>query len=343
MSKKVIITAADTLFFGSGRPFTMSEDSWTLGIFPPFPETLFSFLRGCFFLDNMNEYNNAGEANDPTKGLVLENFGIIMEDRQITEKLYPLPLDLVKNINTDKPEILILKKNELISNRKDLSCKLISDTNSTTRNFGTSFYLRETDFINYLNENYKDLNPFNLGSSLTGEPKIGIRRNRKNQKDKALYRINLTRLKTEKYQIKLWLQYDGIAINIDKNRLGGEAKMVFLDKAEEESNLQTNFHCLKGSLIRMYVATPAIFKEGWKPPFTEGLELLTAVVGKPHFIGGFDAKLHQPKPTIKVVPAGSVYYFKAKKNMDLPLKIGVSTKKGYGNVIYTILNLNNKL
>lgn len=343
MSKKIIITAADTLFFGSGRPFTMSEDSWTLGIFPPYPETLYSFLRGSFFLDQMDEYKKAGKDIDPTSGLVLENFGIIMEVGQITEKLYPLPLDLVKNINTEKSEILILKKNELISNRMDLTCKLISSAHSTTRNFGTSFYLRETDFINYLNEYYEDLTPFNLESLLTGEPKIGIRRNRKNQKDKALYRINLTRLETEKSQIKLWLQYDGIAINIDKNRLGGEAKMVFLDKAEEESNLQTTFCCPEGSLVRMYVATPAIFEEGWEPPSTDGLELLTAVVGKPHFIGGFDAKLHQPKPTKKVVPAGSVYYFKAIKDIDLPTKIGGDTRKGYGNVIYTILNLNNKL
>jgi len=39
------------------------------------------------------------------------------------------------------------------------------------------------------------------------------------------------------------------------------------------------------------------------------LRLLTASIGKPLNIGGFDMKERKPKPMYKAVPAGSVYYF----------------------------------
>lgn len=72
----------------------------------------------------------------------------------------------------------------------------------------------------------------------------------------------------------------------------------------------------------LYLSTHAIFKEGWLPEWIgeNGLErkihgtsikvkLLTAAIGKPVYIGGFDIAKGEPKPMYKAVPGGSVYYF----------------------------------
>ena len=58
MPTKLIIEAFDNLFFGTGRPFTMGNDSWATAIFPPMPNTLYGMLRALYFKSNMNDYKN---------------------------------------------------------------------------------------------------------------------------------------------------------------------------------------------------------------------------------------------------------------------------------------------
>lgn len=70
----------------------------------------------------------------------------------------------------------------------------------------------------------------------------------------------------------------------------------------------------------LYLASPALFANGWLPDFitdhTEltgeivGLQirLVAASVGKPLAIGGWDLAKRAPKPLLKAVPPGSVYF-----------------------------------
>ncbi|SMF09867.1 type III-B CRISPR module-associated Cmr3 family protein [Desulfovibrio gilichinskyi] len=77
--------------------------------------------------------------------------------------------------------------------------------------------------------------------------------------------------------------------------------------------------------FRIYIATPAYFDGGWRPESDSNKEciikssagnvkatLLTAAVGKPFYLGGYDIHKRQQRPARGFVPAGSVYHFKAK-------------------------------
>jgi CRISPR type III-B/RAMP module-associated protein Cmr3 len=68
----------------------------------------------------------------------------------------------------------------------------------------------------------------------------------------------------------------------------------------------------------IYLATPALFEEGWRPkdwvkalgvPEDIGLKLAGACVFPPRIVGGWDLKAGRPKPVRRAAPPGSVYFF----------------------------------
>lgn len=85
------------------------------------------------------------------------------------------------------------------------------------------------------------------------------------------------------------------------------------------------------SRLRVCLAAPAVFSQGWLPDFIDpgtletkvgsplwmpdghrgpvNLRLISAAVGKPVPLGGWDLARGEPKPMFRAVPAGSVYFF----------------------------------
>ena len=109
----------------------------------------------------------------------------------------------------------------------------------------------------------------------------------------------------------------------------------------------------KHGFVKIYLATPAIFKNGSLPEFIskgsyEGIEfeLLNMAIGKPIFIGGFDMKKRQPKPMKKAVPAGSVYYLRSNKAQELASKLHsksiseINPEQGFGICYCGTFNMN---
>lgn len=111
--------------------------------------------------------------------------------------------------------------------------------------------------------------------------------------------------------------------------LGGERRMVHWQQEEAET---TGWNCpasIRSALstatkIRMVLATPAVFKDGWKPGWlTRGLEgelsgvklkLVGASIGRWKAVSGWSLAVTKdqprgPKPIRRMVPAGSVYFF----------------------------------
>lgn len=75
--------------------------------------------------------------------------------------------------------------------------------------------------------------------------------------------------------------------------------------------------------IRMTLATPALFSEGWRPGWTGGappgcpdlrLRLVAAAVGKREAFSGWDFEFRKPRPLRHMVPAGSTYFFEVEGN-----------------------------
>ncbi|MFN3392341.1 MAG: type III-B CRISPR module-associated protein Cmr3 [Meiothermus ruber] len=114
--------------------------------------------------------------------------------------------------------------------------------------------------------------------------------------------------------------------------LGGESRPVALRVREELSrywwdcpkSIQEAFAGLaKGQLIRMVLATPALFDDGWKPGWLNKsgelhlpkglsrvkLRLVAAAVGRREPVSGWNLRHQAPKPVRWMVPAGSVYFF----------------------------------
>jgi len=333
----ISITASDTLFFGTGRPFTMGEDSWTRGMFPPNPETLYGFLRSCYFLYNMPELGNANTANDPTGGLRIINYGLFMQENNATTKLFAWPFDMVINEKKKSSALPLVNQTKPIISNSALQTgwKLMETTDEKLRKPEGINFITEIDFHNYLVGNYDGIIPHKLNDLIGVEPKIGIYRNRFNSEEKELYRLQMNRLENKNHQISFILEYDGMNLpNILKSRLGGEGKLVFINNTGQTSTT-TTFTANTGDIIRMYLKSPVLFDNGWLPEIV-GAELLTAAIGNPIYISGFDINTKLPKPTVKAVPSGSVYYYKIlSANCSLPDKIGNETRKGYGSVSYS--------
>jgi CRISPR-associated protein Cmr3 len=108
--------------------------------------------------------------------------------------------------------------------------------------------------------------------------------------------------------------------------LGGERRLAVVEKVGSEiwpacpSDLQDQLG--KSKRIRLILATPAIFADGWKPGWLDDtligapsslsgirFKLLAAAVRRREAVSGWDYQNKKPKPVRWLVPAGSVYFF----------------------------------
>lgn len=114
--------------------------------------------------------------------------------------------------------------------------------------------------------------------------------------------------------------------------LGGEGRPAAVsvrDRLSEHwldcpAEIKTAFADLKEkSLVRMILATPALFEHGWKPGWLDKfgeqhlprgvgkvkLKLVSAAVGRREAVSGWNLRDNRPKAVRWMVPAGSVYFF----------------------------------
>lgn len=313
----------DTLFFRDSKPFSRGEDTWADTIFPPYPSTVYGALRTAWFKQNIKEFEYLKESkklntdDDPTKRLKINSILIKKND----DFLFPLPRDILqskgKNDEDSEFKRLLLSGEKHLTSAKNIDLLI----NPYDEIFSYEpFWMSELDLADYLKgdiSNFEKLlkreNLFEL------EPKIGIARERftRCSKDGNLYRVGMLRLKEG---VSIYVDFEGLELAEDFFRLGGEGKFVEVKRIEKK--LEIPLPEITNNRFVLYLSTHAIFKEGWLPEWIgeNGLErkihgtsikvkLLTAAIGKPVYIGGFDIAKGEPKPMYKAVPGGSVYYF----------------------------------
>lgn len=314
------LEAVDTLFFRDGRPFTMGEDTFATGIFPPPPSVLYGALRSAYASENNTALDEIQTATSHIKihGL---NYGF-------SDNVYfPLPLDLVKRKNERKKKAVLMNiksKTVIVSNlTSQLKYMLWYPEHVENINNGM---LSKFSFENYLEGcSDDDYTYATMDELISSEIKIGIGRSNdtKQSEDGKLYRLAMRRLQPVNSQVR-----NRFSFLIDTNedtftslgKLGGEAKGVRIEAISVDSSLNVDYS--EEFYFKIYLKTPAFFSNGAFPdlklyfPDWE-FEILTCVVGKPLHIGGFDMKTNSPKPMLKAVPAGSVYYVKINKGGNL--------------------------
>ena len=115
--------------------------------------------------------------------------------------------------------------------------------------------------------------------------------------------------------------------------VGGERRLARFEEQEKDGSL---WACPKGLTlgknIRMVLATPAVFENGWLPGWIdkdslEGelkinekvslkLKLVSAVTGRWQPLSGWNYEDDKPKALRRAVPAGSVYFFRTENAIN---------------------------
>lgn len=315
------IEALDTLFFRDGKPFTMGDETWANGIFPPPPSVFYGALRSAYFAQHPDDLELANTDSDPTKELVIKGIYI----QEYGSPYFPVPLDLVESKYKDFNDLededwenyitvnlltSIKKEKTFFSSADNTNLSLLS-LNEEIEGLDNLSFLKNNMFRQYQKGNSTSLKATPISKLILKENKIGIQRSRTTNTtvDGMLYRVAMNRLGN----IKFAVDFEGL--ELDKEgllKLGGEAKVATYNS----DVIPRNFKILSkqdfaiNTKIKIILLTPAIFKKGWIPSFIDGsnVKLISACVGKPISIGGFDMKEREPKYMRKAVPAGSVYY-----------------------------------
>ncbi len=310
----IIIDPLDTLFFRDGKPFTMGDDNWANGIFPPHPSVVFGALRSAYFSHHIDDLKKANEPDDPTGKLHIR--GIYFYDHEEKKIYLPLPMDCVKKKNEEKNEVSILPYVNLDNIKTSCPTQYALKGNGDVENVAGGLITSDL-FKKYLTNSDKSFSFIKISDKISIEHKIGIGIDKKSgtSEEGKLYRTGMNRLN----DLSLVIEFDGLDLPASGFlKLGGEGRAVSYkifssEKFDMSFKIKDNYE-----LFKLYLLTPAIFKNGWLPEWIDektlvgdyhGLKLVTASIGKTISIGGFDMKARKPKPMHRAVPAGSVYYF----------------------------------
>ena len=116
--------------------------------------------------------------------------------------------------------------------------------------------------------------------------------------------------------------------------LGGEKRLAVVEEAPTLSHLlpsQTLHDALaETKQVRMQLATPAVFADGWRPGWIDArslegqwndvrLKLICAAVGRREAVSGWDFQTRKPKAVKWLAPAGSTYFFQVLGDTAAPL------------------------
>ena len=188
-------------------------------------------------------------------------------------------------------------------------------------------YLSEQDMNCYLNGCMEQIAAKDMDDGyIISETKIGIEVDRRSgtSKNRQLYQLVSAR---PAKGLKLAVEVSGVTVSHRQLiKIGGEGKTALTQSCEHQLALETSRK--ESRYFKLYLATPAIFKNGWLPGWINAnnmtgrfhyrrksvtVRLISACVGRRASCGGFGydraADQYRPKELRFAVPAGSVYYF----------------------------------
>lgn len=326
---KLTVHPLDTVFFRDGKPFSMGEDTWADGVFPPYPSVIYGALRTWYIARHASAYTN--DAIEESGRIKLESI-----QYRLPKGLHlPMPLDLVSPKHKSEPEKnkevrdkvyrmiklgLRPEGSEDVMSSHALPQLLMPPQGIEVESLDDGLMSNEGDFERYLQGALAEVEVRRIKDFAITEPKVGIGRDDATNaaSDSMLYRVGMRRSSDFRIVISANLPNEDSATEHSLIKLGAEGKFaeVNVEPVRRQRPAVPTVAINKGG-FKLYLSTPAIFKQGWKPDLaSKGIsaELIAAAIGKPVHIGGFDMKKRQPKPMYKAVPAGSVYYYKSSED-----------------------------
>lgn len=323
----IFIEPSDVWLFRDGRPFAAADQTRAASIFPPTPRTIQGVLRSAF-IAQQNKRFDGSDWDDAFKQQLgtardfgtLKMKGIVLAGRtgQVIQKFFPHPADLVKFKNGWQ----VLKPQGALQTNWNSGLRQLLPTNQPEPEKFEFGWLPEAALQNYL---------CSIGQSPTTASKLFEREARfgieiesqpKRTAEGKLYQVEFIRLKDS---YGLLVEFEGLPFKSSGLlQLGGEAK------AGRYETVAATLSLTRGNRLntpatplqfKLYLATPAIFKQGWLPDWIDAntlqgkwknlpVTLVSAALHKPQSIGGRD--ISQPdaqRAMHRAVPAGSVYFF----------------------------------
>jgi CRISPR-associated protein Cmr3 len=341
-----LLRPVDTFFFRDHKPFSMGEEAKATGWFPPRPGTVYGALRSAY-IHRYGDFSSFYEGRDPEirrwmgTPEAVGDFSIRavwLHDAQ--GAVLPLPLDyqVVKEEDKEKGHPLILtqekEKGHWASDGTQWRLYASEDRKSAS---AADAYLGESEWREKAAFHRNISSIARAERWLQKEPKIGIARDAQTMRAKEgmLYQLPMHRFREEQGKSDTGLlvlcdrspSFDDIRYVL----LGGEGRPWHLTPLQrerllysEEEEEQLIQQIREREMARIILLTPAIWKRGTRPacydettqelhlPGDLRVKLLTAAVGRPLVIGGWDMKKNRPKPRKLAVPAGSVLVVKVK-------------------------------
>jgi len=358
---KLLLEPLDVLMFRSSRPFFRGEQNVAESGHVS-PSTFAGAVKTKLLLDyNPNPPKEWWKKSEFQK--IAEVIGSPENEGKISlrcatfanlrtfEEYFPLPLDIV--FSETSGSAMLLKPLE--SKPLTLDTALYSLGSESFYVDTKPVYLARQGLLSYLqgdmsveNKRFFDASELYLYERRTG---IALNKNKKTAEKGMLYAADFLRLR-DQVGFMVWL--DGVDSFPEEGllRLGGEGRGCHYRKLDDQKpNISKVIEEVNKSYrFKLYFATPTIFSKNdnktWWHPNIKMLEeklgvelsLVSAALGKPVVIGGWDAAKGRQKPLRKAVPEGTVYFFKLKErkklseDLEMPLQVSDhEAKSGFGS------------
>lgn len=361
----------DVLFFRGTEPMNAGEAASVASQFPPSPEVMQGFVRTAL-LDAMgvsvHEYARAVNGGDMgslevqeaieilggIEGLGrLDLYGpyLVWERGGYVERWYPAPLELRRKGGGEWRQSSPGSVVECDIGAVPLLPKLEDDEHTAEG----GMWISEEGLAEYLQGQPVPVEHV-VGSDqfYCRERRVGIERNVESRatREGMLYAPEFVRLKDNLGgRVGIGLRVEGVDPSLQRScagmhRLGGEGRLVVVEVHTSPRTAASP----DGHKSRLILLTPARWDGQWIPPgFQKGdngwhgtlggvrITIVSAALGKPLRIGGWDIVRVRPKPAEACVPAGSVYFLRPQDEIDIsPLhnrKLGTRSRAGFGHVM----------
>lgn len=339
MGLRLFLEPLDVWLFRDGRPFTAGSDAMARSRFPPAPYTIYGMLRSLLLFQaaaqghvkNLGFGDDQGAiariAGDPDdfQRLRLRGPWLARLENSTLVRYFPAPRDLVRpDPDGRPPRYALLAPPE----QAPLDCELAGGLlplwlRSSEPPQAVQGYLAEPDYWRYLAG--QPVPAVDAGSLFIRErrPGLGIDRFTRTAAEGLLYTVEYVRPCRGAGLVVDVL--DGLDQAPPLVAFGGEARgsrCTAWPLSPEQPPPGLREAIVSSRRIKLVLATPALFRQGWLPAWIDpqtlrtgepypSLRLVAAAVSRAEPVGGFDLVKGMPRLMRPAVPAGSVYFFAA--------------------------------
>ncbi len=320
MTQWIFIEPNDVWMFRDNKPFTAASNFVAQSIFPPTPQTVQGAIRTAYLTQQGLDLQQfaGGNITDPVIGtpaklgsLRIQGPYVAQRVNGTVEALYPMPMDVLahKDKHGKLDEARVLKP----ANQTTFATNAPFEGWRPLEGGGEGFkeasgFLTQQGMAEYLGGKAPSVKHIVKTEDVYSyEDRVGlaIDYGRRANRQKHFYRARFVRMQAG---TGLLVGLDGGKLNASGVlQIGGEARTGCYETVDAQP-----LPAAKDGKLKVALLAPAWFEDVYQTdwsPFVGAGRLVSAVLGKPQPISGWDVAHKRPKPLRNFIPMGSVFYF----------------------------------